>query len=118
MPLIDILLVLLVVFMLLQVRHVLEVTIPPLSTPVPQPLTPQLVLELPNEGGFRLNGQPVPERDLEIQLGSAFGGRANRLLFISAGSGRTYREVVAAMDRARSAGVQVLGLVPPTRSTR
>ncbi|MFN0179016.1 MAG: ExbD/TolR family protein [Gemmatimonadales bacterium] len=113
LPMIDILLVMIVVFMILnaQVRHAIPVQLPP-ATSTPGVAAPQLVLELGADGSFRLNSQPVPAGTLEAVLQAALQGRPNRLLFIQAAPGLTYAAVITAMDRARGAGAEVIGLVP------
>ncbi|MEO8453122.1 MAG: biopolymer transporter ExbD [Gemmatimonadota bacterium] len=112
-PLIDILLVLLIIYMIInaQVRHVLDLQVPPAEAPrhgSPQ----QIVLELLPNGGFAVNGQPVPDADLDATLRAIYSGRTAKLLFVKAAGSRTYQDVVSAMDRARGAGVEVLGIVP------
>ncbi|HET8622326.1 MAG TPA: biopolymer transporter ExbD [Gemmatimonadales bacterium] len=113
-PFIDILLVLLVIFMVsVRFRMAVDAQIPPPNPVAPtQPQLLQLVLELPDAGGFRLNGQPIPDNQLDTHLAQVVATRQTKLLFIKAGADRTYQDVVAAMGRARGAGVQVVGLVP------
>lgn len=117
-PMIDVLLVLLIVFMILtRDRYTIRSPVAP-AAPAPGPVEPQLVLELPDGGGFRLNGQPIPDAMLDAQIASAFELRPAKLLFVDAGGERTYQEVIAAMDRARGAGVQVVALMPAPRERR
>lgn len=111
-PMIDVLLVLLIVFMILtRDRYTIRSPVSP-AVPVTTPAPSQLVLELPDGGGFRLNGQPIPDAMLETQIAAAFELRPAKLLFVDAGGDRTYQEVIEAMDRARGAGVQVVALMP------
>ena len=111
-PMIDVLLVLLISFFLMQKdRNVI-----PAVVPAPQPSNRSdgipLVLELTATDGFRLNGQPIPDLALEAQLAAVFEARPVKLLFVDAAGDRTYQEVVTAMDRARGAGAQVVALMP------
>lgn len=117
-PMIDVLLVLLITFMILsQDRHTIRTPVAP-AGPQHGADNAQLVLELPDAGGFRLNGQPIPDEVLESHIAAAFEHRSARLLFIDAGGDRTYQEVIAAMDRARGAGVQVVALMPDHPASR
>lgn len=117
-PMIDVLLVLLIAFFLLsRDRTTLRSQVPPPVPPGPGDRT-QLVLELTAAGGFRLNGQPIPDVALEAQLAAAFGSRPVKLLFVDAAGDRTYQEVIAAMDRARGAGAQVVALMPAPAASR
>jgi biopolymer transport protein ExbD len=117
-PMIDVLLVLLIVFMILsRDRYTIRSPVAP-AGPVDRAVPSQLVLELPDGGGFLLNGQPVPDAMLDAQIAAAFEQRPVKLLFVDAGGERTYQEVIAAMDRARGAGVQVVALMPDRIATR
>lgn len=112
-PMIDVLLVMLVIFMLLnlRVRPFIPVQLPP-PTAGPAAVTTQIVLEVRADGSYALNGQPVPGDHLESALRAIYEPRPSRLLFIKAAPNRQYQEVITAMDRARGAGVQVIGMVP------
>jgi len=111
-PMIDVLLVLLISFFLMQKdRKVLPTSVaPPQKSGRSDEI--QLVLELASSGGFRLNGQPIPDAELETQLAAVFAVRPVKLLFVDAAGDRTYQEVVTAIDRARGAGAQVVALMP------
>ena len=113
-PLIDVLLVLLVIFMLinlLRLRLVQDLPLPTSSTSGQEPST-QIVLELRGDGSFAVNRQPVPRDQLAAYLSETFARRPSRLLFIRADTGLTYQEVINAMDLARGAGVKGIALVP------
>ena len=112
-PMIDVLLVLLVTFFILNLPmpHI-SVQVPAPSGPVAGPPTTQLVLVLPDDGGFELNGQPVPDDRLDAVLHNALESRAAKLVFVGAGAGRRYQEVVTAIDRAKGAGAQVVAILP------
>jgi biopolymer transport protein ExbD len=115
-PMIDILLVLLIIFMVSQPlsRMAMRVQIAPPDTRTQQQSAAnnQIVLELPDGGGYLINQQPVPENQLESQLKTIYDPRPAKLLFIKAGQNRVYQEVIEAMDVARSAGVQIVGFTP------
>jgi biopolymer transport protein TolR len=114
-PMIDILLVLLIIFMITQPlsRMALDVQVPPPDTPVTNRTPPsQIVLELSDDGGYAINGQPVPRNQLDTQIHAIYDARPAKLLFIKAGPNRIYQDVIEAMDVARGAGVQIIGFTP------
>jgi biopolymer transport protein TolR len=114
-PMIDILLVLLIIFMITQPlsRMALDVQVPPPeTTTVQQAANNQIVLELGDDGSYAINGQPVPKDQLDTQIHAIFDPRPAKLLFIKAGANRIYQDVVEAMDVARGAGVQIIGFTP------
>jgi biopolymer transport protein TolR len=114
-PMIDILLVLLIIFMITQPlsRMALDVQVPPPDTPATtRPPPSQIVLELFDDGGYAINGQPVPRDQLDTQIHAIYDQRPAKLLFIKAGPNRIYQDVIEAMDVARGAGVQIIGFTP------
>jgi biopolymer transport protein ExbD len=114
-PMIDVLLVLLIIFMITQPlsRMAMDVQVPPPDENVPTKTPPsQIVLELSNDGGYAINGQPVPKDQLDAQIHAIYDQRPAKLLFIKAGGNRIYQDVVEAMDVARGAGVQIIGFTP------
>jgi biopolymer transport protein TolR len=114
-PMIDILLVLLIIFMITQPlsRMALDVQVPPPeTTTTQQAANNQIVLELGDDGSYAINGQPVPKDQLDTQIHAIFDPRPAKLLFIKAGANRIYQDVVEAMDVARGAGVQIIGFTP------
>jgi biopolymer transport protein ExbD len=118
-PMIDILLVLLIIFMM-QVplaRKAMDVQVPPDIRSQQQSAGPSnnIVLELMADGSYEINKEPVAKGQLDARFHSIYDNRPAKLLFVKSAPNRTYQEVVEAMDIARGAGVQVLGFTPPDR---
>ena len=117
-PMIDILLVLLIIFMMqvpLQ-RQKMDVQLPPVMEAAQQPdntVSNQIVLQLNEDGGYAINNEPVAKPLLERRLREIYDPRPVKLMFIKTARNRKYDEVIEAMDMARSAGVQVIGFTPP-----
>ena len=115
-PMIDVLLVLLIIFMITQPlsRMSMRIQVPPPPQPTAAPPTNanQIVLEMPDNGSYSINGQPVPKDQLDAQLHAIYDPRPAKLLFVKAGQNRIFQDVIEAMDVARGAGVQVIGFTP------
>ena len=114
-PMIDVLLVLLIIFMITQPlsRKAMDVQVPPPnSTTASTSASNQIVLELGDDGSYAINSQPVPKDQLDTQIHAVFDNRPAKLLFIKAAPNRIYQDVIDAMDVARGAGVQIIGLTP------
>ena len=115
-PLIDVLLVLLIIFMVVQqqLQRGLSVQVPPpVASDIPQPEGGHpLVLEVGAGGTYRLNQQPIASGTLQASLARVFEGRNRRVLFVKADGSAAYGEVVAAVEASRAAGASVVGLVP------
>ena len=114
-PMIDIMLVLLIIFMISQplARMGLDVQVPPEETATSQQqASTQIVLELTADGGYAINSQPYPKAELDAALHGIYDNRPAKLLFIKSAPDRIYQEVIEAMDIARGAGVEVIGFTP------
>ncbi|HET6679556.1 MAG TPA: biopolymer transporter ExbD [Gemmatimonadaceae bacterium] len=115
-PMIDILLVLLIIFMLMQplMRRAIDLQLPD-PTPVVAPVnavSDQIVLEvLPGER-YAVNTEPVTKDRLLERLKEIYTDRPDKILFVKGDPAVKYQDVIFAMDVARGAGVLVIG-VPP-----
>ena len=123
-PLIDVMLVLLIIFMgaMPIIDKSLEVSLPrpnPGTTQVDAPSIP-LVLALEGVPGaepvISLNKQAVSGlEDLAVRLRDIFQGRSDRTLFVKVSGTVPYGRVVDAMDVARGAGAERMGLISDAR---
>jgi biopolymer transport protein TolR len=118
-PMIDVLLVLLIIFMVVQqgMQKGLSVQVPPPKDPQqPAPPAPPetIVLEVLPGGRYAINTQPVGAEGLQTAVARVFANRPRKVLFVKAGDGLTYGDVTTAVDATRAAGVTVVGLVPQT----
>ena len=115
-PMIDILLVLLIIFMISQPlsRTTISVQVAPPTPPqqAKSESSNQIVLELDDDGSYAINQQPVPKDQLDTQLHAIFDPRPAKLLFVKPGLNRKYQDVVEAMDVAKGAGIQIIGFTP------
>ncbi|MBM4186404.1 MAG: biopolymer transporter ExbD [Gemmatimonadetes bacterium] len=113
-PMIDILLVLLIIFMISQplARMAIDVQVPPLETAAPSGPSQQIVLNILADGNYEINGQPVPPGQLDTQIHAIYDNRPTKLIFIKADPNRTYQDWIEASDIVRGAGVQVIGFTP------
>ncbi|HRP08711.1 MAG TPA: biopolymer transporter ExbD [Gemmatimonadales bacterium] len=115
-PMIDVLLVLLIIFMVVNAmsRTVTEVQIPPKETAAATSTpTAQIVLELLADGNYSINAQPgFPKEQLDAQIHSIYDNRPAKLIFVKPAGTRTYGQVIEAIDIVRGAGVEVVGFTP------
>ena len=117
-PMIDVLLVLLIIFMMIvpASRKAIDLQLPDPNPPenVQPTESDQIVLEvLPGET-FEINNQAVAGGldGLMTRLRDVYNGRPDKLIFVKGHPEVTYQDVINAMDTARGAGVKVIG-VPP-----
>lgn len=116
-PFIDILLVLLVIFMLMQPlsRTAFDINVPPPQEQQQQEqrqASDQIVLEILADGSFAINAQPVAKSELDARIHEIYDSRPVKLIFIKADEQRLYQDVIEAIDIVKNAGVQVIGFTP------
>lgn len=115
-PMIDIMLVLLIIFMIMQPlnRKALDLQLPD-PTPAeaqPQQQTQQIVLEVLPDNQFAVNKEAIPANRLQERLREIYDPRPDKIIFVKGDPSVTYQSVVWAIDQARGAGVAVVGIAP------
>jgi biopolymer transport protein ExbD len=115
-PMIDILLVLLIIFMaaLPSMRKAIDVQLP---DPTPKEQQEQqdnlsIVLEVLPGGLYSINKEQVNRDGLGQRLREIYDPRPEKIIFIKGDPTVKYQDVLEAMDIARGSGVKVIG-VPP-----
>jgi biopolymer transport protein TolR len=111
-PLVDVVLVLLLIFMLTapMMYRGIDVTLPK-TTSKPTAVEERLVLTLTRDQVIHLNDRPVPLAGLDAQIRNAMQNRSDKTLYLKADQSLSYGFVVETMDRIRRAGVEKLGMV-------
>ena len=119
-PMIDILLVLLIIFMMsiTQNRKAMDIQIPKEQEvqQEQQQASDQIVLELKADGTYAINATPVTLSQLDRAVHTLYDQRPAKIMFLKTARNRRWRDVITAMDIVRGAGVQVIGFTPPDKS--
>ena len=117
-PMIDVLLVLLIIFMVVQqgLQRGVSVQVPPPKdkddVAQKEPEQDQIVLEVEPGPVYAVNRQPVEPSALEKTLRDIFANRPRKIMFVKGAENLNYGDVIRAVDASRAAGVEVVGLVP------
>lgn len=117
-PLIDVLLVLIIIFMVITPR------VPTgLPTLVPQPPPPQPKLELPDphtvvvqvmpDGKLMINQESSDWDSIGARLSDIFKERADKVAFVKGAEDVPFDQVARAIDIMRGAGIEHVGLITP-----
>ena len=120
-PLVDVVLVLLLIFMLTapMMYRGIDVQLPK-TTARPTAVEERLVLTVTRDRLIYLNDRPIALQLLEPRLREVMQGRGDRTLFLKADTALSYGFVVETMDRVRRAGVERMAMVtePAPREPR
>jgi biopolymer transport protein ExbD len=115
-PMIDIMLVLLIIFMIMQplMRKAVDLQLP---EPTPSVATSnvasnQIVLEVLEDGSYAVNREPLTKEGLSKRLTEIYEGRPDKIMFVKGDPKVKYQDVIFEMDQARGAGVKVIGIPP------
>jgi biopolymer transport protein ExbD len=115
-PMIDIMLVLLIIFMIMQplMRKAVDLQLPDPTPTVSTVSTAsnQIVLEVLEDGSYAVNREPLSKENLAARLTEIYEGRPDKIMFVKGDPKVKYQDVIFAMDQARGAGVKVIGLPP------
>jgi len=115
-PMIDILLVLLIIFMMMipLSRVAIDLQLPD-PKPSDQPADPnpnQIVLEVLPGPQFLINKAPVSKDQLAARIKEIYDPRPDKILFVKGDPAVKYQDVIWSMDVSRGGGVKVIGIPP------
>ncbi len=119
-PYIDILLVLLIIFMVIQptIQYNLEARVPDKpDEEMPKDVivqTEAIVISVNPDGTVAVNQEPVPIAQLGTRLFEIYSARANKNMFVQADQSLPFGDVIRVIDIAKGAGVGDVGLMTAT----
>ena len=115
-PLIDVLLVLLVIFMIIPHHQTgLRAEIPQPAPPSALPSTQRdiIVIQVLDGGSLKINEQPVTWDALRGRLNEIFSRRADHTAFVRGDSAIEFQVVAKVIDVMDAAGISSVGLLTP-----
>ncbi|MGM0594970.1 MAG: ExbD/TolR family protein [Pseudomonadota bacterium] len=112
-PLVDIMLVLLVIFIITApvITHAVKVELPQANSAPSETDETTLQLTIHADARLELDQQPVTLERLEARLSEALSDAPQRMLHLHAAGEANYELVARAMAAARRAGIQRIGFI-------
>jgi len=114
-PLCDILLVLLIIFMVITpaMQKGIDIKLPETAQEDTFTGTPgtTITLTIERDGSIKLNQDPIDLHFLEGRLRDIYQARQDKTAFIRADENTQYKEVLKIIDIAKGAGAEVLGVI-------
>jgi len=112
-PLCDILLVLLIIFMVVTplVKKGVDVRLPTALNMIDYPENPELVLSIRQDGSLYLNNTKVAEEDLSTLLEEAIMTAGDKKLYLKADQNLEFGRFVEIIGPLKEAGVEVVGII-------
>lgn len=115
-PLVDVVLVLLIIFMVVQplLQMGYDVQVPPNAPPTQPnqpPPTDQIIVTMTANKDVFLNKEKIDPQNLPVRLQEVLRNRGSKVVFFSVEDSVNYGEAMAVMDVVRNNGAKNIGIV-------
>jgi len=119
-PLCDVLLVLLIIFMVITpfLQKGVDVRLPTALNTINMPDNPEVVLAIKKDGTIYVNNDQATEENLQTMLEEAFLMVSEKKLYLRADQDLEYGKVVDIIDIIHAAGLEIVGIITEKRTEK
>jgi len=119
-PLCDVLLVLLIIFMVVTplIQRGVDVRLPVALNTINMPENPEVVLSIKKDGSLYLGQDQVTMENLQTLIEEAFMTASDKRLYLRADGELEYGNIVDVVEILKAAGVEIVGIITEIKTER
>jgi len=119
-PLCDVLLVLLIIFMVITpfLQKGVDVRLPTAINTINMPDNPEVVLAIKKDGTIYVNNDQATEENLQTMLEEAFLMVSEKKLYLRADQDLEYGKIVDIIDIIHNSGLEIVGIITEKRTEK
>jgi len=119
-PLCDVLLVLLIIFMVVTplIQRGVDVRLPVALNTINMPENPEVVLSIKKDGSMYIGQDQVTMENLQTLIEEAFMTATDKRLYLRADGELEYGNIVDIVEILKAAGVEIVGIITEIKTER
>jgi biopolymer transport protein TolR len=119
-PLCDVLLVLLIIFMVVTplIQRGVDVRLPVALNTINMPENPEVVLSIKKDGSIYLGQDQITMENLQTLIEEAFMTASDKRLYLRADGELEYGNIVDVVEILKAAGVEIVGIITEIKTER
>lgn len=119
-PLCDVLLVLLIIFMVVTpfLQKGVDVRLPTALNTISMPDNPEVVLAIKKDGTMYVNQDKATKENLQTMLEEAFLDVSEKKLYLKADQELEYGSIVDIIEIVRNAGLEIIGIITEKKTEK